>query len=102
MESFGRPGLLRWRWPARLRSEAGLLIRSVATRPSGYQSKAMVPPSLLAMLRVTSVLPKPAGFAGAATGGPPRSVQISTTFVSWTGHNTSSLPLAAESAPYLG
>ncbi len=78
-----------------------LLIRRVTTRPSVRQSKAAVPPSWPDMLRATSPLPKPAGPAGATTGGPPRSVQTSATSAPWAGHDTSSLPLAAESAPYL-
>ena len=53
------------------------------------------------MLRLTSLLPKPVGSVGAATGGPPRSVQTVTTSSSWAVHDTSSVPSAAESAPYL-
>ena len=78
-----------------------LLIRRVTTKPSVCQSRATEPPSWLDMVRATSLLPKPVGAAGAVTGGPPRSDQTSTTSALWAGHDTSSLPPAAESAPYL-
>ena len=56
-----------------------LLIRKVTTTPSSDQSKAMVPPSWAAILRCTNLLPKPCSLTGAMTGGPPRSVHITTT-----------------------
>lgn len=56
-----------------------LLIRRVPTTPSADQSKAIVPPSWAAILRCTNLLPKPSSFVGATTGGPPRSVHVTTT-----------------------
>ena len=53
------------------------------------------------MLRVTSLLPNPPAPAGADTGGPPRSVQTITTSLSGGAHETSNVPAAADSAPYL-
>jgi hypothetical protein len=59
------------RSPATQFARRSLLIRRVTTRPSSDQSKAMVPPSWAAILRCTNLLPKPSGFVGATTGGPP-------------------------------
>ena len=53
------------------------------------------------MLPLTSLLPKPACPSATATGGPPFSVQTMTTSLSSAVHDTSSVPLAFESAPYL-
>ena len=53
------------------------------------------------MLRWTNLLPKPSSLAGAAIGGPPRSVHVTTTSSSLALHDTSNVPLARESAPYL-
>ena len=77
-----------------------LLIRRVATKPSVDQSKAIVPPSCAAMLRCTSLLPKPSSVAGAEMAGPPRSVHLIMTSSSWPLHDTSSVPLATDSDPY--
>src|SRR3954451_6218254 len=77
-----------------------LLIRNVTTTPSSDQSKAMVPPSRAAILRCTNLLPKPSSFVGATTGGPPRSVHITTTSSSWALHDTSNVPLEIDNAPY--
>src|SRR4051812_724143 len=77
-----------------------LLIRRVTTTPSSDQSKAIVPPSWAAILRCTNLLPKPSSFVGATTGGPPRSVHITTTSFSSALHDTSKVPLESDSAPY--
>src|SRR5829696_4446115 len=52
------------------------------------------------MLRFTNLVPNPAAAAGAVTVGPLRSVQTTTTTSSWALHDTSSRPVASESAPY--
>ena len=77
-----------------------LLIRRVTTTPSGDQSNAMAPPSCAATVRCTNLLPKPSGTEGATTGGPPRSVHITTTSSSRAVHDTSRVPRALERAPY--
>ena len=56
-----------------------LLIRRATTRPSCAQSNVMAPPSCVATVRCTNLLPKPSGIEGATTGGPPRSVHMTTT-----------------------
>ena len=56
-----------------------LLIRRATTRPSCAQSNVMAPPSCAATVRCTNLLPKPSGIEGATTGGPPRSVHMTTT-----------------------
>jgi hypothetical protein len=55
-----------------------LLIRRVTTKPSNDQSNAMAPPNCASTVRFTNLLPKPSSFEGATTGGPPRSVHITT------------------------
>jgi len=75
------------------------LMRSVTTRPSADQSKAMVPPSWALMLRWISLLPKPS-VVSADFGGPPRSVHMITTSSSCALHDTSSVPLETDSEPY--
>ena len=79
-----------------------LLIRRMTTTPSSDQSKLIAPPSWAAILRCTNWLPKPSSFVGAATGGPPRSVHLTTTSSSssWALHDTSRVPLDSDSAPY--
>src|SRR3954465_15387719 len=52
------------------------------------------------MLRCINLLPKPSAFWGATTGGPPRSVQAITTSSSLALQDTSTVPLAVDSAPY--
>ena len=59
-----------------------LVIRSVTMMPSLLQSQAIEPPSGIVMPRLRSLLPYPPSPAGVATGGPPRSVQTTTTSVS--------------------
>ena len=77
-----------------------LLIRRMTTKPSSDQSKVIAPPSWAAILRCTNLLPKPSSFVGATTGGPPRSVHLTTTSSSWALHDTSKVPLESDSAPY--
>src|SRR3954470_21542124 len=77
-----------------------LLMRRMITTPSSDQSKLIAPPSWAAILRCTNWLPKPSSFVGATTGGPPRSVHLTTTSSSWALHDTSRVPLESDSAPY--
>src|SRR5688572_17246044 len=61
----------------------------------------MAPSSWADILLCTSLLPKPSRVAGALIGGPPRSVQVMTTLSSLALQDTSKVPLARDSAPYL-
>src|ERR1700693_3779364 len=78
-----------------------LVIRSVTMTPSLLQSQAIEPPSWIVMPRLRSLLPYPPSSAGAITGGPPRSVQTTTTSASGAAHDMSRAPDGDDSAPYL-
>src|ERR1700712_1334146 len=68
--------------------------------PSALQSQEIEPPSWIVMPRLSSLLPYPPSPVGAATDGPPRSVQTTTTSVSWAAQDISSVPVGEDNAPY--
>ena len=88
-------------WSAHQVARRSLLIRSVATRPSGHQLRSIDPPRCPQTLRSTSLVPYPPGPVGSWTSGPPRSLQTTTTSASCEWQETSSTPEGAENAPYL-
>src|SRR5665213_2077344 len=75
------------------RASRPLVMRRVTITPSALQSQEIEPPSWTVMARLRSLLPYPPSPAGEATVGPPRSVQTTTTSVSWTGQAISNVCL---------
>jgi hypothetical protein len=82
------------------RASRPLVMRRVTMTPSALQSHEIEPPSWTVMARLRSLLPYPPSPAGEATVGPPRSVQTTTTSVSWAGQAISNVPVGDDRAPY--